>query len=94
MDVNAVVSKVMNDFIIGMNLYEASWDDPGEVITYTLGSIRIDVVDVDYCHIIFELVHSNPIYSTIYTYTDYLNETFYRLEQEARDKSKSFIHKD
>ena len=94
MNVSTVVAKVMNDFIIGMNLYEASWDNPGEVITYTLGSIKIEILDIDYCVITFELVHPNPMYSTIYTYTDYLHGMFYRLEQEARDKSKSFIHED
>lgn len=94
MDVNATVSKVMNDFVIGMNLYEASWDEPGEIITYTLGSIKIEIVDADYCIITFELVHPNPMYSTMYTYKDYLNGMFYRLEQDARDKSNSFIRED
>jgi hypothetical protein len=84
--------KILDDFQLGMNLYEPSWDNPGEIITYTLGYVKVEIFSDDYCAALFELVHENPMRSTTYTYIDYERNIFYRRKEDAMAKAKSFLH--
>lgn len=87
--VSNIASHITNYFNIGMNIYEPSWDSPGEVLTYTLSKIRIEILDNDYIEAYFDLEHENPMYNTVYSYRDYENKYFFRTRSEAIAKIKA-----
>ena len=51
--------EILSTFIIGMNIYEPSWDSPGKILTHILSKITIEILDIEHVNVWFELTNEN-----------------------------------